>query len=37
MFDLDKVPFNREDSNIAKITSPVLIIAGDNNGLGKVD
>lgn len=37
MFDLDKVPFNCGDSNIAKITSPVLIIAGDNDGLDKVE
>ncbi|MBS1743750.1 MAG: alpha/beta hydrolase [Bacteroidetes bacterium] len=29
------VPFNVGDSNIAKITSPVLIISGDNDGLDK--
>jgi pimeloyl-ACP methyl ester carboxylesterase len=28
-------PFNMGDSNIAKITSPVLIISGDNDGLDK--
>lgn len=31
------VPFNVGDSNIAKITSPVLIISGDNDGLDKVE
>jgi pimeloyl-ACP methyl ester carboxylesterase len=31
------VPFNVGDSNIAKITAPVLIIAGDNDGLDKVE
>ncbi len=30
-------PFNCGDSNIAKITSPVLIISGDNDGLDKVE
>jgi pimeloyl-ACP methyl ester carboxylesterase len=30
-------PFNLGDSNIAKITSPVLIISGDNDGLDKVE
>jgi len=29
--------FNMGDSNIAKITSPVLIISGDNDGLDKVE
>jgi pimeloyl-ACP methyl ester carboxylesterase len=29
--------FDMGDSNIAKITSPVLIIAGDNDGLDKVE
>ncbi|MBO9592409.1 MAG: alpha/beta hydrolase [Niabella sp.] len=28
-------PFNLGDANIAKITAPVLIIAGDNDGLDK--
>jgi pimeloyl-ACP methyl ester carboxylesterase len=37
MFDFAKQPFNCGDSNIAKITSPVLIIAGDNDGLDKVE
>jgi pimeloyl-ACP methyl ester carboxylesterase len=37
MFDFVKVPFNCGDSNIAKITAPVLIIAGDNDGLDKVE
>lgn len=37
MFDFAKVPFNCGDSNIAKITSPVLIISGDNDGLNKVE
>jgi pimeloyl-ACP methyl ester carboxylesterase len=31
------VPFNVGDANIAKITSPVLLIAGDNDGLDKVE
>ena len=30
-------PFDMGDSNIAKITSPVLIISGDNDGLDKVE
>ncbi len=29
--------FNMGDSNIAKITSPVLIISGDNDGLDKIE
>ncbi len=37
MFDFAKVPFNCGDANIAKITSPVLIISGDNDGLDKVE
>jgi len=37
MFEFAKVPFNCGDSNIAKITSPVLIISGDNDGLDKVE
>lgn len=37
MFDFAKVPFDCGDSNIAKITSPVLIISGDNDGLDKVE
>ena len=30
-------PFDMGDSNIAKITSPVLIISGDNDGLDKIE
>ncbi len=30
-------PFNMGDSNIAKITSPVLLISGDNDGLDKIE
>lgn len=37
MFDFAKVPFDCGDSNIAKITAPVLIISGDNDGLNKVE
>jgi len=37
MFDFAKQPFNCGDANIAKITAPVLIIAGDNDGLDKVE
>ena len=32
-----KEPFNVGDSNIAKITAPVLIIAGDNDGTDKIE
>jgi pimeloyl-ACP methyl ester carboxylesterase len=31
------VPFNAGDSKIAKITAPVLIIAGDNDGTDKIE
>lgn len=37
MFAFAGVPFNVGDSNIAKITAPVLIISGDNDGLDKVE
>lgn len=37
MFEFAKVPFNVGDSNISKITAPVLIIAGDNDGTDKVE
>ena len=37
MFDFAKEPFNSGDDNIAKITAPVLIIAGDNDGVDKVE
>jgi len=30
-------PFDMGDGNIAKITSPVLIISGDNDGLDKIE
>jgi pimeloyl-ACP methyl ester carboxylesterase len=30
-------PFDMGDNNIAKITSPVLIISGDNDGLDKIE
>ena len=31
------VPFDMGDPNIAKITSPVLLISGDNDGLDKIE
>jgi pimeloyl-ACP methyl ester carboxylesterase len=31
------VPFNLGETNIAKITSPVLLISGDNDGLDKIE
>lgn len=37
MFDFSHVPFNVGDARIAKITAPVLIISGDNDGLDKVE
>ena len=37
MFAFAKVPFNVGDSNISKITAPVLIISGDNDGTDKVE
>jgi pimeloyl-ACP methyl ester carboxylesterase len=37
MFEFAKEPFDIGDANIAKITSPVLIIAGDNDGTDKVE
>lgn len=37
MFDFAEEPFDCGDSNIAKITAPVLIISGDNDGLDKVE
>src|SRR6476469_2807930 len=36
MFAFAKVPFNVGDSNIAKISAPVLIISVDNDGLNKI-
>lgn len=32
-----RTPFNVGDSNIAKISAPVLIISGDNDGLNKIE
>lgn len=32
-----KTPFDLGDANIAKITAPVLIISGDNDGLDKIE
>jgi len=37
MFAFAKIPFNVGDANISKITAPVLIISGDNDGLDKVE
>lgn len=37
MFDFAEEPFDCGDANIAKIAAPVLIIAGDNDGLDKVE
>lgn len=37
MFDFAHVQFNVGDANIAKITAPVLIISGDNDGLDKIE
>jgi len=37
MITFIQTPFDMGDSNIAKITSPVLIISGDNDGLDKVE
>jgi pimeloyl-ACP methyl ester carboxylesterase len=37
MFAFAKTPFNVGDSNIAKISAPVLIISGDNDGLDKIE
>ncbi len=37
MFAFADVPFDCGDSNIAKITAPVLLISGDNDGLDKVE
>ena len=31
------VPFNMGETNIGKITSPVLLISGDNDGLDKIE
>ena len=37
MFVFAEEPFNVGDSNIAKITAPVLIISGDNDGVDKIE
>jgi pimeloyl-ACP methyl ester carboxylesterase len=37
MFAFAGTPFDMGDANIAKITSPVLIISGDNDGLDKIE
>lgn len=37
MFDFAKTPFDVGDSNITKITAPVLIISGDNDGVDKIE
>ena len=37
MFAFAREPFNVGDANIAKISAPVLIISGDNDGLDKIE
>jgi pimeloyl-ACP methyl ester carboxylesterase len=37
MIDFAGVPFDCGDSNVAKMTMPVLLISGDNDGLDKVE
>ncbi|MBS1729718.1 MAG: alpha/beta hydrolase [Bacteroidetes bacterium] len=37
MFALAKEPFNVGDANISKISAPVLIISGDNDGTDKIE
>ena len=37
MIAFAQTPFDCGDSNIAKITAPVLIIAGDNDGTNKIE
>lgn len=37
MIALAGEPYNMGDANIAKITAPVLLIAGDNDGLDKIE
>jgi pimeloyl-ACP methyl ester carboxylesterase len=37
MIAFAQAPFDMGDANIAKITSPVLLISGDNDGLDKVE
>lgn len=37
MLDFGEVTFDCGDSNIAKLTAPVLIISGDNDGVDKIE
>ena len=37
MIDFAAVPFDCGDANIAKMTMPVLLISGDNDGLDKIE
>jgi pimeloyl-ACP methyl ester carboxylesterase len=37
MIAFAQVPYNLGDANISKISAPVLIIAGDNDGLDKIE
>lgn len=37
MIAFAQTPFDLEESNVSKISSPVLIISGDNDGLDKVE
>ncbi len=37
MISLAQRPFDLGDANIAKVSAPVLIIAGDNDGLNKIE
>ena len=37
MFAFAATPFDMGDANVAKLTMPVLIISGDNDGLDKVE
>ncbi len=37
MFIFAQEPFNVGDANIAKITAPVLLISGDNDGVDKIE
>ena len=37
MIAFASVPFNMGETNVAKITSPVLLISGNNDGLDKID
>jgi pimeloyl-ACP methyl ester carboxylesterase len=37
MFAFAGTPFDMGDANVAKITSPVLLISGDNDGLDKIE